>query len=98
VALRILRTPAAEQDLVDIWRYIAEDNEQAAGRVLDRFDQLLRMLADNPLAGRARPELGDDIRSLPSGNYVLFYRVESELLILVRALSGYMDFGIEDFE
>lgn len=55
------------------------------------------MLADHPFAGRARPELEADLRSLPSGNYVLFYRVEGGRLVLVRVRSGSLDIGATDF-
>jgi toxin ParE1/3/4 len=33
--VRIVRTDRAEEDLIDIWTYIALDNERAADRVLD---------------------------------------------------------------
>ncbi len=55
------------------------------------------MLADNPFAGRARPELSGDLRSIPTGNYILYYRLEGGDLVLVRVRSGYLDTGAEDF-
>ena len=35
--LEVTRLPRAEEDLLQIWRYIAEDNEAAADRFLDRL-------------------------------------------------------------
>jgi hypothetical protein len=32
---RFILTPRAKQDVTDIWDYIADDNIEAAGRVLD---------------------------------------------------------------
>ena len=91
MANRIIRTPRAKLDLIEIWEFIAEDSESAADRLLDRLDQVLAMLRDNPLAGRARPELAPEIRSHPVGNYVLFYRPIPDCIELVRVLSGYRD-------
>lgn len=97
MALRISRTPRARLDLVEVWSYIADDNEAAADQVLRCIDSVLSMLADTPLAGRARPELRPEIRSFPVGNYILFYRVLPDAVDVVRVLSRYRDIGQEDF-
>jgi toxin ParE1/3/4 len=97
MALRISQTPRARLDLVEVWSYIADDNETAADQVLRRIDSVLSMLADTPLAGRARPELRPEIRSFPVGNYILFYRVLPDAVDVVRVLSRYRDISQEDF-
>ena len=38
-----------EQDLIEIWIYIAQNNPEAADRVLDDIDERFHALADNPL-------------------------------------------------
>lgn len=97
MTLKIVRTPAARIDLIDIWTYIADDSERAADKMLDRVDELLRMLADHPSASRARPELGPSLRSMVAGQCILFCRVQDDELLLVRALSGYLDIRPGDF-
>jgi toxin ParE1/3/4 len=42
----ILRRSRARRDLEEIWSYIADDNESAADRMLERIDEILRMLRD----------------------------------------------------
>jgi len=64
----ILRRPQARLDLIDIWNYIADDNEAAADRMLDRIGRVLRMLSEQPKPGRERPELRPGLRSFPVGN------------------------------
>lgn len=54
------------------------------------------MLRDNPLAGRARPELAADMRSFPVSNIVLFYRPLIDGIVLVRVLSSYQDIQPDD--
>jgi toxin ParE1/3/4 len=69
----ILRLSQARLDLIDIWNYIADDNEAAANWMFDRIEGVLRMLSEQPKAGREGPELAPELRSLPVGNYLLFY-------------------------
>jgi plasmid stabilization system protein ParE len=38
-------TPRAEQDLNEIWEYIADDNVEAADRVLRALERAIRKLA-----------------------------------------------------
>jgi len=69
----ILRRPQVQLDLIDIWNYIADDNEAAADRMLDRIEGVLQMLSEQPKAGCERLELAPELRSFPVGNYLLFY-------------------------
>jgi len=91
MALDVTRSPRARLDLIEIWHYIAADNEPAASDMLRRIDRAVRVLADRPNAGRARPELHPDIRSFPIGNYIVFYRVTERAIDIVRVLSGFRD-------
>lgn len=88
---QVIRSPLAEADLLEIWLYIARDNEDAADAVLDRIEAVCLKLAKSNRLGRARPELGPGVRSFPVGQYVIFYRVAGRRLEIVRVLSGYRD-------
>ena len=55
------------------------------------------MLSEHRHAGRARPELGEEVRSFPIGNYVVFYKPLAAGIELVRVLSGYRDIDESDF-
>ena len=57
---RVLLTRVAEEDLLAIWSYIADDDPDAADCLLDRIDQRGTALAETPRAGRAREELAPD--------------------------------------
>ncbi len=41
----VLTRPRAEADLLDIWRYIAQDSPANADRMLDRINETLNRLA-----------------------------------------------------
>ena len=45
----------AVDDLDLIWGYIAQDNPQAADRVLEAVNRVCKILADHPKLGRLRP-------------------------------------------
>jgi toxin ParE1/3/4 len=49
------------------------------------------MLSQRRHAGPPRPELGENIRSFPVGNYILFYKPLEGGIELVRVLSRYRD-------
>jgi toxin ParE1/3/4 len=98
MAREIVRRPQAHLDLIEIWGFIAQDSEPAADRMLDRIDEVLRMLRDRPLVGRARPELTAELRSFPVGSYIIFYLPLPNGIELVRVRSGYLDTGPDDFE
>ncbi|GAB6843344.1 toxin ParE1/3/4 [Methylorubrum rhodinum] len=88
---KVSRRALARRDLIEIWTYIAADDEGAADRVLDRIDGVLTMLAGNPMAGRARPELMDQCRSFPVASYVLIYLPLPNGIDLLRVVSGFRD-------
>ena len=85
----IVRTGRAEQDLLEIWLTIADDNPDAADRLLDRIGASAERLLSSPLIGRNRSgELRvPGIRSLPVGPYlILYYQDDAENLVIVRVV------------
>ena len=74
-------------DLLEAWLYIAEENQQAADRVLNTIDKEANTLLLQPLMGRARPELADRVRSWPTSTpYILFYLADDEGITVLRVL------------
>ena len=88
---RVLRRPQASGDIAAIWDHIADDSLAAADRWLDQLDTQLRLLATQPLMGRARDELAAGVRSLPMGRYVVFYVPNDDGIDVVRVLHSARD-------
>jgi len=84
----ILRHPQAEADLDEIWLHIAQDDPNSADRFIDLIEERCRLLAENPLMGRSRPELAPGLRSFPVGNYIIFYNPIEGGIEIVRVVSG----------
>lgn len=85
---RVVRTPRAKADLIELWNYIAADNPPAADRMLDLIDEKLAMLAINSRLGPARPDIGKDVRLLPVKRYVILYRERLDGIEVVRLVHG----------
>jgi toxin ParE1/3/4 len=94
---RVVRSSAAKADAGEIWAYIAEDNPDAADRLLDRFDKLFRVLASQPQIGKSVEELVPNLRFVPIGNYLIFYRPTEDRIEIVRILHGARDITAKFF-
>ena len=97
MARRIERLPEARLDLIEIWHYIEADNPTAADRVLDAIEASLIHLAEYPDLGRGRPEIRKNLRSIVSGNYLLFYTPRQEAIEVVRIIRAERDISPEMF-
>ena len=75
----------------ETWDYIADDSLAAADRWVDRLDEQFRVLATQPMMGRARDELAPGVRSFPFGRYVVFYVPLDDGIDVVRVLHGARD-------
>jgi plasmid stabilization system protein ParE len=84
---RLLFTQSAQSDLLEAWLFIAEDNPEAADRVLSTIEKEAKTLLVQPLMGRARPELTEGVRSWPtSTRYILYYVPTPEGITVLRVL------------
>jgi toxin ParE1/3/4 len=86
--------PQAEAELDDIWYYIARESHsiEIADRVVDAISDRFFLLATYPHLGRRRDEdLLPGLRSFPVGEYVIFYRVEAEDVLILRVIRGSRD-------
>jgi len=81
----------AEQDLEEIWSYVAEDASPAsADRLIDAILDRVELLAEQPRMGRLRPEFGAGVRSFTVENHVIYYRHDEDVII-ARVLHGRRD-------
>ena len=90
---RIVRRPRARQDLIEIWRYIADDSgEPRADRYLRRLNDVISYLAQQPLMGRKRPEIREEgIRNFAAESHVVFYMALEDGIEVVRVIHGSQD-------
>ena len=85
-------TEQALADLDEIWLYIAQDNPEAAGRVIDEMYEAICRLNEMPRMGHVREDLTDQpVRFWGVYSYLVVYRGEQSPIQVVRVLSGYRD-------
>ena len=81
----------ANADIAGIVLDIFDLNPVAAHRFLDSLEETCELLAEHPLIGRPRPELGDNLRSFPFGNYLIFYVPGADGIDIARVIYGGRD-------
>ena len=81
----------ANADIEEIALYLFDLNSVAACHFLDALEKTCELLAEHPLIGRPRPELAEDLRSFPVGNYLVFYTPASHGIDVARVIYGRRD-------
>ena len=84
----------SKRSLDDIWYYVAKEsgNIEVADRLIDSITDRFFLLAGHPHVGRRRDQdLRPGLRSFPVGEYVIFYRVEGEDLMILHVAHGRRD-------
>lgn len=76
----------AEQDLEDIWVYLAQQDELLADKQIGEILNRLPMLAQFPDMGRRRDDLITGIRMFPVKSYIIFYTKAADIVEFIRIL------------
>ena len=85
---------SARDDLADVLRHIAsESGDVSVGRAFAKTltDRCTALAALPGTLGTARPELREDIRSVPHRGFVIFFRYQDDRLEVVNVLNGARD-------
>ena len=87
----ILKRPEAQNDLDEIWWFIAQDSPDNADKFLDRIQDSCLTLADFPKMGVSRNEIKNSLRSQPISNYLIFYFPIEDGIDIIRIIHGSRD-------
>ena len=93
--MKVVFSEEADSDLLQILTYIAARNRVAAVALANLFNTKIESLAHFPFIGRERSHFARGLRSAVVENYVIFYRVERERIVIVRVLDGRRDIEAE---
>jgi toxin ParE1/3/4 len=90
---RYTLSPRAQSDLDEIWDYTARHwGVDQAEIYIRRLWRDIETVAAKPAIGRACPEVKAGYYKFLSGSHVLFFRLTSGGIDVVRILHGRMDF------
>ena len=85
-------TPAAGNDLEDIWTFTAREWSVAqADRYTDILEDTFERLLFMPEMARERAEFDPPVRIHPSAEHLIDYRVEDDHLAILRVLGADQD-------
>jgi toxin ParE1/3/4 len=76
----------------------AHHDVRAADRIIDQIERSCEVLLRFPRGGEACPRLGRDTRWFPSGNYVIIYRPDGDVIQVLRVIHGRRDIDAAFFE
>jgi toxin ParE1/3/4 len=82
---------AAEEDLKEIWAYVAEYNPEAASKLIKEITHRFALLRDHPHMGREQGKLLVNLRSFAVKNYFIFYQPYEGGIEILRVLHGSRD-------
>src|SRR5690554_4467562 len=80
---RIQYLPVAQQDLIDILKYISKDNPSAALKLIEKIDEMISKLEDFPLMGVTPKNLrlkALNYKMLIADNYLVFYVLKVDVV------------------
>ncbi|MCS5699079.1 type II toxin-antitoxin system RelE/ParE family toxin [Cyanobium sp. FGCU-52] len=90
--MRVVITAAAKADLLAIRRYIAADNPARALSFSEELLDRCLALADTPRAFPLVPRYERfGIRRCVHGDYLIFYRLQQEVVEVIHVLQGARD-------
>jgi toxin ParE1/3/4 len=82
----------ADQDIDEIFNYThAEYGFDQAVNYLKELEEVFIQLQKNPQLGKKREKVKKGLRSIPKGEHIIFYRVMSDRIRIVRVLHGSRD-------
>jgi toxin ParE1/3/4 len=90
--LEVVKTPAAEQDLIDIWLYTATEwGVPQADDYIDRLEEAMLGLLRHPEIGVDCADLRAGYRRTGTGRHRIYYRIAETAIEVVRVLHVSMD-------
>jgi len=85
-------SPGAKQDLDDLWDYVADEDVDAADRLIELIFDAFEELARFPDMGHKREDLTKfPVLFWPVGNYVIIYRGMRSPIEIVAIVHGKRD-------
>jgi toxin ParE1/3/4 len=77
-----------EDDLDTIAEHIAQDNAVRAVSFIQEIRDKFRLIGQNPVGYRLRPEIGDDARMAVIGRYVVLFHIVNDIARIERVVYG----------
>ena len=84
--MKVIYSPQAEQDIDDIWLYIAGDNQEKATDFINIIQKTCIFLSENPEVGTKRNHLIQGLRCFFVKKRAIYYLTKIDTIEIVRIL------------
>jgi toxin ParE1/3/4 len=89
---KILRSPEAQEDLLSIWQFGADEwSPEQADEHLRDIEDMCDRLRVHPELGRKRDALIVGLYSIPVSPHIIFYQQSPKAITIVRVLHEALD-------
>jgi toxin ParE1/3/4 len=85
---RYLINLLASQDLNEIADYFAANNVKAGEKFFQNFNRKCKQLILFPNSGKSYAEIYPELKGIPLGGYIIFYRILEDGIEILRVISG----------
>jgi toxin ParE1/3/4 len=89
--MKFILAPSAIRDLENLSQYFLENNVDAGERLFQSLNQRFYNLTQFPNIGKPYPHLQPDIRGVLVEKYIIFYRITSAQVEIIRIIDGRQD-------
>jgi toxin ParE1/3/4 len=89
--MNFILAPSAIKDLDRISEYFLEKNVEAGEKLFREFNRRFTMLTQFPKSGRVYANIDPALHGLTVDGYIIFYRVTSTEVEIVRVVNGRQD-------
>ncbi len=86
---RVRISQTAERDIDEIWRFVSQENKEAASRFVLRLQEKVSTLETFPARCPLIPEndlIGTEYRHLIDGDYRMIFRVSGRIVYVLRII------------
>ena len=85
--LNVVKSPLAENDLIDIWQYSYDKwGADKAAEYLMQLNAGMQGLTNNPQLGKSREHIRIGYRSIQINHHVIYYRLGDKFIDIIRVL------------
>ena len=91
MSVKLVLSPVARRELSSILRDLRKLSLSFALKLSNSIDLKLKLIRNNPLVGRLRPELGKDLRNVVVNDYLIFYVLTPSSVTVARIIHGSRD-------
>lgn len=81
----------AGDDLESIWEYVAQNDIEAANKLIKEITGKFKLLRNHPQIGREENRLLGTLRSFPVSHYIIFYKPFDNGVEILRVLHASRD-------